>query len=35
MMLTVCDRVSAHLQKIKEPQTHYNWFLINIGRMMN
>ena len=28
LLFTVFDSLIAHLQKTKNPQTHYNWFLI-------
>ena len=28
MMFTLFDHLSAHLRKIKKPQTHRDWYLI-------
>ena len=35
MMYTIFDCLSAYLQKSKKPQTHRNWFVINIIKQVD
>ena len=35
MIFTIFDCLNVHLQKGKKLQSHYNWFLINYGRLIN